>query len=308
MKLHVLLVSAISLPACTGGSDPDSVETGVDLSAHDLAKGGRYFDKWYGDSRYAGAFEPDSSDTPGVADGSGGPSADGTLPDGGGALMLNDAGHAYRLKNFFGWDLRGASGVYGPEHQDKSYVLPVDLMADTRSASELAAWFAAGGDGLPALGDVLTDGELADLAAFVVAMRTGRLAQASQIWDLSTTAPKSYTLRPGGDADAGHAAFASTCAACHGADGTSLLIEHGEFTLGSFSRQNAYEGWMKVLNGHPGSIMGPQVPAELTGAEQARWILDLQAALCDRTAYPATGASEADVPDGDPRCGDYLRR
>ncbi len=302
MKLRSCLVCVVSLAACSAESDPTA-----DLSAHDLVRGGRYFDKWYADAAYAGDFEPDQGDTVGVADGVGGPFGDGTLADAEGAPMLNDAGHDFRLKNFFGWDLRGTHGLYGSRFADKPFALPVDLLADDRPLDELADWFAAGGDGLPAYGDVLTTDELEDLAAFVLAMRSGQLARASQIWALSSTAPSHYTLLPGGDPEAGHLAYAETCAACHGADGTTLLFDEGEFTLGSFSRQNAYEGWMKVLNGHPGSVMEPQVPPGLTGEDQARWILDLEAALCDRQAYPATGGSVEDVPDGDPRCGEYLK-
>ena len=87
------------------------------------------------------------------------------------------------------------------------------------------------------------------------------------------------------DPAAGHAAYASTCAACHGADGALLLLEDGAFTLGSFARREAYEGWLKVLVGHPGRVMGPRVPAGPSRAEQATWILDVFAALCDRGAW-----------------------
>ncbi|PRQ02457.1 hypothetical protein ENSA5_22750 [Enhygromyxa salina] len=297
-KLHALLACSL-LTACAEIDDEmANTDPSTDLSEYDLARGGRLLDKWYADSSFEGTFSPGSE---------GGPFANGTLADVDGAPFANDEGHDYRLKNFFGWDLRGTEGIYGPDYADKSYALSIDLLAGSSSHAELAAWFEGGGDGLPAYGDVLRTDQIDDMAAFVLAMRTGRLPRASEIWALSDTAPNNYTLLPGADIEAGHAAFASTCALCHGADGTVELFDDGEYTLGSFARQKAYEGWFKVLVGHPGSLMGPQVPDGLTAAEQAEWILNVFAALCDREAYPATGASEEDVEDGDPRCGDYLR-
>ncbi|PRQ08544.1 c-type cytochrome [Enhygromyxa salina] len=297
-KLHALLACSL-LAACADADDEmANTDPSTELSEYDLARGGRLFDKWYADSSFEGMFTPGSE---------GGPFGDGTLADVNGAAFPNDEGHDYRLKNFFGWDLRGTEGIYGPGYADKSYALSTNLLALPRSHAELVTWFEGGGDGLPAYGDVLRADQIDDMAAFVLAMRTGQLPRASEIWALSATAPSSYTLLPGGDVQAGHAAYASTCAQCHGVDGTVYLFDDGEYTLGSFARQKAYEGWFKLLVGHPGSLMGPQVPDGLTAAEQAAWILDVFAALCDREVYPATGASKADVEDGDPRCGKYLR-
>jgi mono/diheme cytochrome c family protein len=301
-KFHVLF-PLIGLQACIGACNHPS--SPPDLSEYDVVRGGRYYDKWFADQPYADAFDPDASDTPGAADGAGGPFGDGTLPGPDGRPMLNE-GHDYRLKNFFGWDLRGKAGLYGPDHAAKPYVLPIDLLDDTRSVDELAAWFSDGGQGLPGFGEVLTPEEIDDLAAFVVAMRTGDLARADQVWTLSKAAENHYELLDGGDAERGRQTIAATCAACHGADGTAMLIDDGEFTLGSFGRQMAYEGWMKVLVGHPGSVMGPQVDVEASDEQQAQQILDVFAALCDRQAFPVTGELE-DVADGDLRCGSYLR-
>jgi mono/diheme cytochrome c family protein len=296
-KLHALLACTL-LAACTGVDEQVDTDSSSELSKYDLARGGRLFDKWYADSSFHATFSPGSK---------GGPFGDGELADVDGTPFPNTTGHNYRLKSFFGWDLRGTAGIYGSDYADKSYALPIDLLAQPHSHAELAAWFESGGDGLPAYGDVLSSDQIDDMAAFVVAMRTGLLPRASDIWALSDTAPGRYTLLPGGDLEAGHEAYASTCAACHGVDGTHELIDGGEYTLGTFVRQKAYEAWFKVLVGHPGSKMASQVPEGLSAKEQAAWILNVFAALCDRDAYPATGASEEDVEDGDPRCGEYLR-
>jgi hypothetical protein len=45
---------------------------------------------------------------------------------------------------------------------------------------------------------------------------------------------------------------------------------------------------------------------ERGGAEQEQAILDVLAALCDRSQFPPM-AGAADVRDGDPRCASYLR-
>ena len=54
-----------------------------------------------------------------------------------------------------------------------------------------------------------------------------------------------------------------------------------------------------MVNGHPGSPMGRQSTA-------AQEVLDIFAALCDRSAFPGKDA-ENDAPDGAPRCGTYLK-
>lgn len=222
----------------------------------------------------------------------------------GGAALAN-TGHDYRLKNFFGWDLRGSEGIYGPQYQNKPYVLGTNLLTDTRSVQELAAWLKGGDVKLPAFGAVMSDAQLREVAAFIVAMRTHELPGSDDVWQLSEDAPENYRLKPGGRAEAGFAYIADTCANCHGDNGTAVTID-AEHTLGSFARAKAYEGWLKIVSGHPGSPMGSQLPRGGPVAEHAQLILDIFAALCDRTRFPGlTGFP--DVPDGDPRCGDYLK-
>src|SRR5690606_26344645 len=115
---------------------------------------------------------------------------------------------------------------------------------------------------------------------------------------LSADAPKHYVLNEGADVGNGARQYARLCAGCHGETGDAMAID-GTLTLGSFGRMNAYEGWLKVVNGHPGSPMGRQ-------STDAKVILDLFAALCDRSAFPAKPGAE-DVADGDARCGAYLK-
>jgi mono/diheme cytochrome c family protein len=258
----------------------------------DDGEGGRLFDSWFGELGVA--FTPGKS---------GGPANDGTLQDGTGAAMPN-AGHDYRLKNFFGWDLRGAAGIYGPAYMNKAYVLPVNLLEDRRSTTELTAWFTKGGDGLPAFGDVLSPAQIDEVVAFVDGVRTGALPGPAKIFELVKDSPKNYALLPGANVERGTSLFANACAHCHGADGSTIVIDD-KLTAGAYMRHNAYEAWFKILSGQPGTPMHREI--EFAGGDDgAQQILDVLAAMCDRGKFPPV-AKDGDVADGDRRCGAYLR-
>jgi hypothetical protein len=275
--------------------------TPAPVSADD-ARGGRLYDNWRSEKKLGDTFAPDSAKTPEL-DGKGGPNGNGTLNDAQGKPLPN-TGHDYRLKNLFGWDLRGAQGIYGADYQKKAYVLGQDLLADTRSPAELRAWLANGGPGVPAFGALLDARDLDDLVAFLVKTREKQLLTPDMVFKLDKTAPKGFTLLGGGDATRGKQRFANRCAKCHGDDGRKLPIDDVE-SVGSISRTSGYEIWFKIAHGQPGTEMGRQL-SETASAEQAQAVLDLLAALCDRKAFPALGSGK-DVPDGDPRCGAYLR-
>jgi hypothetical protein len=270
-------------------------------------RGGRIYDRFYGENAGLG-FTPDAADTT-AADGVGGPAGNGTLPDGQGRVLANQGGHGYRMKNFFGWDLRGADGIYGREYHDEPYVVPINLIDDPLSRLQLATLFTDGTAVTPAWGELLPARDLADLVSFVMAVRSRALPQPSDIWQLDADAPEGYVLRPGANVAAGDAAIAAQCgnSACHGADGTARLFDDGEYSLGSFARQNAYEAWFKIVAGSVGSPMMTQLSSELTAPARAQFVLDVLAALCDQSAYPLGAASEEDVPGDDPRCGSYMR-
>lgn len=294
--LSVLLTSACSAapapePAAPTPAPAPSPAATASTSAEpplDDARGARLFDNWRKEKKL---------------DAKAGANPDGTLNDASGQPLPN-TGHDYRLKNLFGWDLRGKKGIYGPDFLNKSYALDHDLLADPRPASELRAWLEKGGDGLPAYGQVLDARDLDELVAFIDRTRKGELARPEAIFRLEPSAPKGYVLNPGGDPERGAKLYADTCARCHGADGTKFAIDETE-SVGTLSRAAGYEIWFKIAHGHPGSSMLRQVHGS-TGAEQAQKVLDILAALCDRKAFPALQGSK-DVPDGDPRCGEYLR-
>ena len=149
--------------------------------------------------------------------------------------------------------------------------------------------------------------DLSDVVAFVMAVREHELPQPADIWELDADAPKGYVLESGARVEAGRAAINASCSGCHGADGTRILFDEGEFSLGSLARSSAYEVWFKIVAGNPGTPMGSQIPSSEPWAEQSQMVLDVLAALCDRTTFPLGNATEADVQAADPRCGQYLR-
>lgn len=268
----------------------------------DDARGGRLYDNWRSEKKLGDAFMPDSAKTPEL-DGKGGPNRNGTLNDASGKPMPN-SGHDYRLKNLFGWDLRGAEGIYGADYQKKSFVLPLNLLSDARSPAELRTWLEQGGPGMPAFGSVLDARDLDDLVAFLVKTRAKELVTPELVFKLDKAAPKGFALLGGGNATLGKQRYAAGCSKCHGDDGRKLAIDEVE-SVGTISRSSGYEIWFKIAHGQPGTEMDRQL-SETGGVAQAQAVLDLLAALCDRKAFPALGSGK-DVPDADPRCGAYLR-
>ncbi|MEM7151307.1 MAG: c-type cytochrome [Myxococcota bacterium] len=298
LALGVLTPAACNKPQPTTTPEVEPSTSGSTESKKpaptDAGHGGRLYDKWYAEIGGEPGFAPGER---------GGPHGDGTLDDGNGQPMAHD-GHSYRLKNLFGWDLRGAEGIYGPEYQNKSYVLPVNLMTDERTPDELMAWIRDGGDGMPAYGAVLDETQLRELVTFIDDMRSGRVPRADQVWALSKDAPKNYTLLEGGDAARGTELVKSSCASCHGPDGRWIPIDD-KYSLGAYSRAKAYESWIKIVSGQPNTPMHREI--EFTdGADGAQQVLDILAALCDRGTFPGLDGQE-DVPNGDPRCGAYLK-
>jgi mono/diheme cytochrome c family protein len=261
------------------------------------------FDNWIKETK--AAFTPDNPDTPAL-DGAGGPFGNGTLADAQGKPLAN-SGHNYRFKGLFGWDLRGADGINGPTFRDKPAVLLPNVLTNTDSRDVWISRLTRGEDAIPAYGSVLSAAQIEALVDFMLGVRDGKLPRPDDLFSLTTRATGGYALVPGGDATRGHALFAATCAECHGADGGAWLFDEGQHSLGTLARSEGYEVWLKVLNGQPGSTMGPQLDPNLTRDQQVGALRDLQAALCDRARYPRGKASQEDVADDDPRCGAALR-
>lgn len=289
-------------PVATPAATPSAPAAELVTPAPDDARGGRLFDNFRAEKKLGETFVPDSSKTPEI-DGKGGPNNNGTLNDGAGNPLPN-SGHDYRLKNLFGWDLRGVAGIYGPDYHNKPFAVARNLLTDPRSPAELREWLKKGDSDIPAYGDVLDDKDLDDLVAFLVKTRERQLAHPDEIFELVTNTPKNYRLLPGADVEKGHARYAAACADCHGKDGRGLPIDDIH-SAGELARTSGFEIWFKIQHGHPGSSMLRQVN-EPDGAANSRAVLEILAALCDRSKYPVLDG-QTDVSDGDVRCGAYLK-
>ncbi len=307
----VLIIGALS--ACAPNDDSAPVAS-VDLSNvqapvaefERIAYGGRLFDMWY--EEIDGAFIPDDPDTPEV-DGRGGPNGNGTLNRADGTPLAN-TGHNYRFKNLLGWDMRGDAGIYGRDYQAKAWVLPTGPLSAEHADVSRGEWIARVTNGdreLPAYGDVLSPEGIEALIDFMLAVRDGQWPHPDDLYALSTDSPKGFVLAPGGDAERGRRFYAAQCADCHGDDATRIIFDNGEQSLGQHARYYGYAIAMIALSGEPGSNMGPELSLNVSAAKQTATLLDLLAALCDRERYPRGAGTDPDVPDGDPRCGEYLR-
>jgi len=304
--MKLLLFSAIITVAFGCSVEPET-DVGYSPTEHArIAFGGRLFDMWYDDIDTV--FVPDDPETDEV-DGTGGPNGNGTLNDAYGDVVANN-GHNYRFKNLLGWDMRGAAGIYGTDYQNKPYILsggPVSAQYADQTREQWIEHISNGFGRLPAYGEVLSNEQIAALVDYMLAVRDRRLPHPDDLYALSTSAPKGFILNSGGDAQNGHALYQEKCADCHGDDATEILFDDGEQTLGMHARYYGYAIAMITLAGEPGSEMGPQLAPGLSTTEQTQALLDLLAAMCDRSRYPRGAASDPEVPDYDPRCGDYLQ-
>ncbi len=306
--ISISILFAIVLQSCM-----INTETGQNVSAESVAQeheriafGGRLFDMWYDDIDTT--FVPDDPDTDAV-DGSGGPNGNGTLNDSNGGVIAN-TGHDYRFKNLLGWDMRGAKGIYGTDYQNKPYILPDGPLSPAYLDDSRSQWIDRVSNGfgkLPAYGSVLSTTQIAALVDYMLAVRDRQLPHPDDLYALASDSPKGFVLASGGDAEQGHKFYQKQCADCHGEDAAAILFDGGEQTLGMHARYYGYAIAMITLAGEPGSEMGPQLEPGLTAAEQNQVLLNLLAALCDRGRYPRGDATDPEVPDGDLRCGNYLR-
>lgn len=300
-----LILITLGVCACAPADRPGS-DGLSDAEFERIALGGRLFDMWYDES--AAEFVPDDAETPEI-DGRGGPNGNGTLNGADGRPIAN-TGHDYRFKNLFGWDMRGDAGIYGRDHQAKPWVLPTGPLSQQRARASRSQWIdrvTGGEDGLPSYGAVMSAGEIEALVDFMLAVRDGHLPRPEDLYALSAEAPMGFVLAPGGDAERGRQFYDAQCAECHGTDGTQFLFDDGEQSLGQHARYYGYAVAMISLSGEPGSDMGAETALNLDAEQQAATLLDLLAALCDRGRYPRGDATDPDVPDGDPRCGAYLK-
>ncbi len=230
-KLGILgiVVGALSIVVVIGGcpvSPPSSGPPG--FVAADAKTGGQMYDKWW---NVAGvdAAEP-SADHPLWATRPDADSNSRTGPD------------TWRCKECHGWDYKGVDGAYSSGSHRTGFS---GLLGTSLSAQE-AFDKIKDGHGFGAAG--LSDDDIWNLAKFVL---TG-LIDTDDVLDGDMFS---------GMADAGQAAYESTCLVCHGADGLAIPpgadADFDDF-VGKIAIENPWEFQHKVRFGQPGTAMPPQ--------------------------------------------------
>lgn len=214
---------------------------------------------------------------------------------------ITDHKDFYRCKQCHAWDQKANKGSYigrGPK-TGRPDVSSVDL-TDMKSA-EIRAIFesikgtgkgavdpartadgtnpALGGNQHPDYGTILSDGQIWDLVKFlkVGAFDTDALYKTNIVGTYPTGSVSYSEIGKDGNAAAGNAFYASNCASCHGADGTTFAI--GGRSVGEFAKEKTYELQFKIVSGQLGSSMGA-TPITLNEMK------DLLKALDDETKYP----------------------
>lgn len=218
---------------------------------------------------------------------------------------IDEFANFFRCKQCHAWDGLGNAGSYiGREPKlTRPNVASINLyqIAQTETAEELFEHLKEStgrrdisydlsmydpdtnnteGDKMPNLNQFFTDAQLWDIVKF---LKEG-MFDVEELYDATytgtyPTGSVTFTnIGLNGNASNGNAFYAINCAVCHGADGTTLLME--EMTVGTFLREKPNEVQHKVKYGQPGAIMIPVFDATV---EEVR---DLYKALADPIAFP----------------------
>ena len=218
----------------------------------------------------------------------------------------NASSDFFRCKQCHGWDRIGSNGAYisrapkttRPNVSDANLVTiaagksPQELFDAIKSSdgrrgveADLSTYDPATnatvGDQMPDYGATFTDGQIWNLVKYLKqdAIDTGTLYDSQTTGTYPTGAIEFSNIGKDGSAANGDALFASKCASCHGADGSAILVDGGEYTIGSFIRSKPNEAQHKIKFGQLGSAMGSLV----TNFGDLK---DIYKALTNTTAYP----------------------
>lgn len=217
-----------------------------------------------------------------------------TMKDDKGNVIPN-SGHDFRCKNCHAWDYKGKDGIYGPKYQNKPYVSKVNLAKEskTHTIRQLAKAIKLGhGKEMPVYKDHISDEDIKHLATFLVA----KLTNTDEIFSLSEKSSTKYVLNDVSEKEKerGFRLYNASCESCHGSDGTKVMIDEA-YTLGSHSRQKAYEDHHKMKFGNPGTEMEGYYDSEKN-------ILAILGAICNSKDFPA-GGSKANKDKEKDGCG-----
>jgi thiosulfate dehydrogenase len=148
----------------------------------------------------------------------------------------------WRCKECHGWDYQGAAGAYGSGSHFTGFP---GVFGTSLSPAEVIAQLSGQVDPEHDF-SVMGEQSMADLAALI----TSALEDYGQFLDTDNAIV-------GGDVANGETLYASTCAACHGADGTQINFgdEDEPEYLGTIAVGNPWEFLHKVWYGQPGTQM-----------------------------------------------------
>ncbi|NIN71726.1 MAG: c-type cytochrome, partial [Gemmatimonadetes bacterium] len=191
---------------------------------------------------------------------------------------FNDYANFFRCKQCHAWDRKGnaASYIGRAPSTSRPNVSSVNLIehAEHHTEQELfdALWTSTGrrpvsadlstydpatnstvGDQMPDLSEIMTEEQVWDLVKFLKeeAVDTDLLYGYTTTGTYPTGSITYSDIGAGGNAANGDAVYAASCAACHGADGTGIVVD-GSYSVGSFLRAKPYEVHHKVKFGQPG--------------------------------------------------------
>lgn len=216
----VLLVFSIILSCLPAASALASGDDRPDKAG--LASGGRLYDNWWVE---AGVDKPTGTHP--------------SYPRSGKASGAS----TWRCKECHGWDYMGRDGAYA-NGSHRTGIKGIRAY-DGKSVESVRAILKGGQHGY---GKLMEDASLERLARFVV---HGQVEMDRYIdrksKDARGTAAKGKTL------------FRKYCTRCHGDDGRQLNFKAasgGVEYLGTIANENPWEALHKIINGHPGAIIG----------------------------------------------------
>lgn len=222
---------------------------------------------------------------------------------------INDNGDFFRCKQCHGWDRLGREGGYSNRAPSatRPNVADVNLatLSEMLSPQELFDAIKEGsarrdlyaelsnyeplsnsveGDRMPNYAQIFKDEQILDIVKYL----KEKALDTSELYDLNLGSgaypnrDRSFSnLGKDGDASNGDQIYANNCAICHGDDGTAVMVDGGQYTVGGHVRAKPYEDQHKVRFGHLGSAMGP-----VLGNASIDDIKDLFKALSNAQKYP----------------------
>ncbi|MBI2906662.1 MAG: c-type cytochrome [Chloroflexi bacterium] len=225
---RLLLATALAIVAVAVFAGLALAGPALQASPANVAAGGKLYDKWW-------------TASPGAA-----------APTGDHPLWSTQTTNTrkgldtWRCKECHGWDYLGKDGAYGSGSHRTGFAGVIEA-GKSKTAAQLVAILKGASNPRHNFSPQLSDASLANLAAF---LKEG-LYDTKGVVDYPTRKPLNA------DMSRGRTSYGSTCAPCHGADGTKLNFgsEKDPEFIGTLAASNPQEFLHKVRAGQPGAAM-----------------------------------------------------